>query len=335
MKQAAPRKGAQMVALPPSSQFDAVQPRVGLSIAVVLPCYNEEATVADVVAGFSEALPGAAIYVFDNNSRDETANVAAAAGAIVIRETRQGKGHVVRRMFAEVDADIYVMADGDGTYASADAPRLVKTLVERRLDMVVGTRRGVRQDAGRSGHALGNRLFNGVFQWLFGDDFTDIFSGYRIFSRRFAKTFPAVSRGFEIETEMSVHASQLMLPVAEVETDYGVRPEGSVSKLRTFRDGFRILSVFFLLLKETRPAFFFGGIAGLLMLASLALGLPEVAEFLETGLVPRFPTAILAAALMIIAAMSAICGLILDSVSRSRGELKRMFLLTQRGLPTP
>lgn len=324
-----------MVALPPSSQFDAVQQRVGLSIAVVLPCYNEEATIADVVADFAEALPGAAIYVFDNNSRDGTASVAAAAGAIVIRETRQGKGHVVRRMFAEVDADIYVMADGDGTYASADAPRLVKTLVERRLDMVVGTRRGVQQDAGRSGHALGNRLFNGVFQWLFGDDFTDIFSGYRIFSRRFAKTFPAVSRGFEIETEMSVHASQLMLPVAEVETDYGVRPEGSVSKLRTFRDGFRILSVFFLLLKETRPAFFFGGIAALLMLASLALGLPVVAEFLETGLVPRFPTALLAAALMIIAAMSATCGLILDSVSRSRVELKRMFLLTQRGLPTP
>jgi hypothetical protein len=248
---------------------------------------------------------------------------------------RQGKGHVVRRMFAEVDADIYVMADGDGTYAAADAPTLVQALVERRLDMVVGTRRGVRQDAGRSGHALGNRLFNGVFQWMFGDDFSDIFSGYRVFSRRFAKSFPAVSRGFEIETEMSVHASQLMLPVAEIETDYGVRPEGSESKLRTFRDGFRILSVFFLLLKETRPAFFFGGLATLLTLASLVFGLPVVAEYLQTGLVPRIPTAVLAAALMIIAVMSAICGLILDSVSRSRVELKRMFLLMQRGLPTP
>lgn len=324
-----------MVSIPSASQFDTAHPRVGLSTAVVLPCYNEAATIADVVAGFAEALPGAVVYVFDNNSSDDTARVAEAAGAVVIRETRQGKGHVVRRMFAEVDADIYVMADGDGTYAAVDAPMLVKALVERRLDMVVGTRRGVRQDAGRSGHALGNRLFNGVFQWMFGDDFSDIFSGYRVFSRRFAKTFPAVSRGFEIETEMSVHASQLMLPVAEIETDYGVRPEGSVSKLRTFRDGFRILSVFFLLLKETRPAFFFGGFAALLMAASLAFGLPVVAEYLATGLVPRFPTAILAAALMIIAAMSATCGLILDSVSRSRVELKRMFLLTQRGLPTP
>ncbi|MEA3539985.1 MAG: glycosyltransferase [Pseudomonadota bacterium] len=324
-----------MVSLPSASQFDTAHPRVGLSTAVVLPCYNEAATIADVIAGFAEALPGAVIYVFDNNSSDNTARVAENAGAIVIREMRQGKGHVVRRMFAEVDADIYVMADGDGTYAAADAPTLVQALVERRLDMVVGTRRGVRQDAGRSRHALGNRLFNGVFQWMFGDDFSDIFSGYRVFSRRFAKSFPAVSRGFEIETEMSVHASQLMLPVAEIETDYGVRPEGSESKLRTFRDGFRILSVFFLLLKETRPAFFFGGLATLLTLASLVFGLPVVAEYLQTGLVPRIPTAVLAAALMIIAVMSAICGLILDSVSRSRVELKRMFLLMQRGLPTP
>jgi len=325
-----------MVAVPPATQFSdavAAAARVGLTTAVVLPCYNEAATIASVVAAFRASLPGAAIYVFDNNSKDDTARIAAAAGAIVIREMRQGKGHVVRRMFAEVDADIYVMADGDGTYAAADAPRLVKTLVDGRYDMVVGTRRNVKNDAGRSGHALGNRLFNGVFQWMFGDDFTDIFSGYRVFSRRFAKSFPAVSRGFEIETEMSVHASQLMLPVTEVETEYGVRPEGSVSKLRTFHDGFRILSVFFLLLKETRPAFFFGGIAAAFAAAALLLGAPLIIEYVETGLVPRFPTAVLSASLVVIAALSGMCGLILDSVSRSRVELKRMFLLTQRGLP--
>ncbi len=307
--------------------------KVDLVTAVILPCYNEAATIATVIRDYSAALPGACIYVFDNNSSDDTAKIARAAGAIVVNENRQGKGHVVRRMFTEVDADVYVMADGDGTYSAVDAPRLVKTLVDGRLDMVVGTRAGVTKDAGRAGHAFGNKIFNGVFISLFGSDFTDIFSGYRVFSRRFAKSFPAVSRGFEIETEMSVHASQLMMPVAEVETRYGVRPEGSESKLNTFRDGARIFSVFLLLLKETRPLIFYSMTALLIAAFAIGLGTPVITEYLATGLVPRLPTALLAASLMIIASMSFMCGLILDSVSRARVELKRMFLLSQPGLP--
>ncbi len=304
----------------------------GLEVAVLLPCYNEALTIAGVVAGFRLALPGAKIWVFDNNSSDGTADIAARAGARVIRERRQGKGNVVRRMFADVDADIYIMADGDGTYDPAQAPELIEKLIAERADMVVGTRRGVTEDAGREGHAFGNRLFNEIYGTVFGKDFTDILSGYRAFTRRFVKSFPAVSAGFEIETEMSVHASQLKMPTAEIELNYGRRPEGSHSKLATFKDGFKILFMIAMLMKETRPAAFFGLLASLFGIVSLVISAPVIQDFLLTGLVPRLPTAVLAMGLMMIAFLFTCCGLILDSVARSRVEQKRMIYLAQSGL---
>jgi hypothetical protein len=301
--------------------------RSELSIAVLVPCYNEEPTIADVVQRLRAALPMAAVYVYDNNSRDLTALRARAAGAVVIREPRQGKGNVVRRMFADIDADIYLMVDGDGTYAPEDAPLMVNTLVTERCDMVVGTRRGVTDDAGRTGHAFGNRIFNTLYKRLFGRDFTDIFSGYRAFTRRFVKSFPAVSGGFEIETEMSVHASQLKLPVCEIALDYGRRPEGSTSKLSTFRDGAKILLMFAMLMKETQPLRFFGLIAGLCLAAGLAMSVPVLAEYFETGLVPRMPTWMGAIGLVLISMLVGAAGLILDSVSRGRAEQKRLAYL--------
>lgn len=301
------------------------------TIAVLLPCYNEELTIADVVRRFRDALPTATIYVYDNNSKDLTALKARAAGAVVVREPRQGKGNVVRRMFADIDADIYLMADGDGTYAPEDAPLLINTLLTERCDMVVGTRRGVTDDAGRQGHAFGNRLFNSLYKRLFGRDFTDIFSGYRVFSRRFVKSFPAVSGGFEIETEMSVHASQLKLPVSEIALDYGRRVEGSSSKLSTFQDGARILWMFTMLLKETQPLRFFGAISMLLLTASAVLGVPVFVEFAETGLVPRIPTWVLSVGLLLLSMLMLATGLVLDSVSRGRAEQKRIFYLSMPG----
>ncbi|MEP9397709.1 glycosyltransferase [Mesorhizobium sp. KR2-14] len=298
-----------------------------LTIAVLLPCYNEEKTIGDVVTRFRETLPAAAIYVYDNNSRDLTALLARAAGAIVVREPRQGKGNVVRRMFADIDADIYLMADGDGTYAPEDAPQLINTLLTEGSDMVVGTRRGVTDDAGRAGHAFGNRIFNSLYKWLFGRDFTDIFSGYRAFTRRYVKSFPAVSGGFEIETEMSVHASQLKLPVSEIALDYGRRPEGSTSKLSTYRDGAKILWMFAMLMKETQPLRFFGAFAALFMAAGLVMMAPVLVEFFETGLVPRLPTWVLSVALVLQSLLMAVAGLVLDSVSRGRAEQKRLFYL--------
>jgi glycosyltransferase involved in cell wall biosynthesis len=280
------------------------------------------------VRGFAEALPSARIFVFDNNSTDDTARAAAHAGARVFREGRQGKGNVVRRMFADIDADVYVMADGDGTYDPADAPSLVNALITEHVDMVVGTRRGVGLDAGRSGHALGNRTFNRLYRWLFGGGFTDIFSGYRAFTRRFVKSFPAISTGFEIETEMSVHASQLMIPVAEIDLAYGRRPNGSQSKLRTFRDGFRILKMFAMLMKETRPFVFYAIFAALFAVVGAILMFPVIVTWLETGLVPRFPTAVVATGMFVIAFLLGCCGLILDSLSRSRVEQKRILFLT-------
>ncbi|UCI08086.1 glycosyltransferase [Mesorhizobium sp. B1-1-8] len=298
------------------------------AIAVLLPCYNEELTIGEVVRRFRETLPAATVYVYDNNSKDLTALKARSAGAVVIREPRQGKGNVVRRMFADIDADIYVMADGDGTYAPEDAPQLINTLLTERCDMVVGTRRGVTDDAGRSGHAFGNRIFNGLYKSLFGTDFTDIFSGYRVFSRRFVKSFPAVSGGFEIETEMSVHASQLKLPVSEMALDYGRRPEGSSSKLSTFRDGARILWMFAMLVKETQPLRFFGTFALFFLAASIGLMIPVLIEFAETGLVPRMPTWVLSVGMLLLSMLSMVTGLILDSVSRGRAEQKRIFYLS-------
>lgn len=299
----------------------------GPSVAVVLPCFNEEATIAQVVADFRAALPQARIVVFDNASTDRTAEQARAAGAEVVMEARRGKGNVVRRIFAEIDADIYVMADGDGTYDAAAAPRLVAALQDGKADMVVGVRANIHQEAHRRGHAFGNRLFNGVYKALFGADYADIFSGYRAFSRRFVKSFPALSQGFEIETELSVHASQMRLPVAELVLPYGKRPEGSASKLSSLRDGARILAAFLYLFKETRPALFFGFPAAVLALAALGLASPLVVTWLETGLVPRYPTAILSTGMMLLAALLGVCGLILDSLARFRAEQKRILYL--------
>ncbi len=298
------------------------------SVAILIPCYNEAPTIGDVVRRFAEAVPDACIHVYDNNSSDLTALAARAAGALVHRETRQGKGHVVRRMFADVDADIYVMIDGDGTYAPEDAPHLINTLMTERCDMVVGTRRGVTDDAGRRGHAFGNRLFNWLYQHLFGNDFSDIFSGYRVFTRRFVKSFPAVSGGFEIETEMSVHASILKLPVAEIALDYGRRPEGSTSKLSTFRDGARILWMLAMLMKETRPARFFGFLSAIFLAAGIGFMTPVLYEYAVTGLVPRLPTWILAIGMLVLSTIMMVAGLVLDSVARGRAEQKRMHYLS-------
>ncbi|MBP1851258.1 glycosyltransferase [Rhizobium halophytocola] len=293
-------------------------------VAVLLPCYNEATTIGEVVADFRRTLPEAAIYVYDNNSTDGTALKAMLAGATVFRERRQGKGHVVRRMFSDIDADIYIMADGDGTYRAEDAEELIRTLVGERADMVVGTRRGVHDDAGRNGHAFGNRLFNRLYRSTFGNDFTDIFSGYRAFSHRFVKSFPAVSHGFEIETEMSVHASNLKLPVAEIELDYGRRPEGSHSKLSTYGDGLRILWMFAMLMKETRPFAFFGIFASGLVAASLTLMAPVLYTYFLTGLVDRLPTWVFSMTLMMIGLLFFTAGIILDSVARSRVDQLRI-----------
>ncbi|PYB77844.1 glycosyltransferase [Rhizobium wuzhouense] len=297
-------------------------------IAVLLPCYNEAATIGQVVRDFRAALPEARIYVYDNNSTDGTALTAMLAGATVVRERRQGKGHVVRRMFCDIDADIYIMADGDGTYGPADAEELIRTLITERVDMVVGTRRGVHADAGRNGHAFGNRLFNGLYRLLFGNDFTDILSGYRAFSRRYVKSFPAVSAGFEIETEMSVHASRLKLPVTELELNYGRRPAGSQSKLSTFRDGFKILGMFAMLMKETRPFAFFASIASAFLMAGILFGAPVIVEYLQTGLVPRMPTWVLSLCLVGLSFVSFAGGVILDSVAQGRNELLRLHYLS-------
>lgn len=296
----------------------------GLEIAVILPCYNEAAAIGGVVEAFRRALPDAVIYVYDNNSSDDTAAAAEAAGALVRDEAMQGKGNVVRRAFSDIEADIYVMADGDGTYDAARAPDLVDMLLDRQLDMVVGTRADDTPEAYRRGHRLGNLMFNKAIAFLFGDRFSDIFSGYRVFSRRFVKSFPALSAGFEIETELTVHAIQLRMPVAEEPTAYSSRVEGSESKLRTYRDGFRILIAILRFIQRFRPLFFYGGWAIALALLSIGLGYPVVAEYFETGLVPRFPTAILATGVMLMAALSLAIALILNANSRSQLEMKRL-----------
>ena len=297
-------------------------------VAVLLPCYNEGLSIRKVVASFQAVLPGATIYVYDNRSSDNTADEARATGAVVRAELWPGKGNVVRRMFSDVDADIYLMADGDGTYDASVAPQMLQRLVDEHLDMVVGTRRDVYENAHRMGHGFGNRLFNGLFRSLFGPLFNDIFSGYRVFSRRFVKSFPAVSSGFEIETEMSVHASQLRMPIAEMPTEYGARQEGSFSKLNTIRDSIRIMWTFLILFKEINPARFFGVLATALSLAALGLAVPLFLTYLETGLVPRIPTALLATGMVLLAGIFMVSGLILDSVARGRLEQKRMWYVS-------
>ncbi|WP_256325802.1 glycosyltransferase family 2 protein [Sphingomonas sp. YR710] len=297
-------------------------------IAVILPCYNEEAAIAATIKGFAAALPDARIYVFDNNSRDRTVEVARAAGAIVRTERMQGKGHVVRRMFSDVEADIYVMADGDATYDAAAAPEMIRMMLDERLDMVVGARRSEVEEAYRRGHRFGNAMLTGILARLFGTSFSDILSGYRVFSRRFVKSFPVLSEGFEIETEISVHALELQMPVSELVTAYGARPEGSVSKLSTYRDGWRILRTIGTLFRLERPVLFFGAIGVALALLAIILSIPLGITYWQTGLVPRLPTALLSTGLMIMAVLNGFCGLILDTVVRGRREVRRLAYLS-------
>jgi glycosyltransferase involved in cell wall biosynthesis len=304
------------------------------SVAVLLPCYNEEATIGATVEGFRKALPDAIVYVYDNNSTDRTAKIAAKAGAVVRSERQQGKGHVVRRMFADIDADVYVMADGDLTYDPKAAPEMVALLLAEQLDMVVGTRRHEEKEAYRGGHVLGNRIFTGLLAGLFGRSFNDIFSGYRVFSRRFVKSFPVLSSGFEIETEMSVHALELRMPVGEVETRYLARPDGSESKLSTFGDGWRILKTIGTLDRVERPVLFYGTIALLLFIAALLLSIPLVTTYLHTHLVPRLPTAVLITGMTIVAVLCFFTGLILDTVTRGRREMRRLAYLALEAPPS-
>ncbi len=296
-------------------------------IAVLIPCYNEEVAIGDTVRGFREALPEATVYVYDNNSKDKTIERAREAGAVVRTETLQGKGNVVRRMFADIDADVYLMTDGDTTYDPGAARRMIELVVDDNLDMVVGKRIHKAKEAYRPGHVLGNRMLTGFLARLFGQRFSDILSGYRAFSRRFAKSFPALSAGFEIETELTVHALTLNMPVAEVDTDYFERPAGSTSKLNTYRDGVRILRVMITLFKNERPLAFFTWAALLLGLLAIGLSIPVFITYVETGLVPRFPTAILSASIMLLAFLSLAVGLNLDTVTHGRREVKRLMYL--------
>jgi glycosyltransferase involved in cell wall biosynthesis len=300
-----------------------------LRIAVLVPCFNEEAAIATVVHDFRMALPNAEIFVYDNNSSDRTIAVAREAGAQVRSERRQGKGHVVRRMFADVDADIYVLVDGDATYDAASAPRMIDALLSEHLDMVVGLRIDQVRAAYRRGHRTGNRMLTMFLSSVFGAAFKDVLSGYRVFSRRFVKSFPVLSDGFEIETELTVHALELALPAAEIDTPYYARPEGSFSKLNTWRDGLRILSTILKLYRSEKPLRFFTVIGLFLALISLGLAIPVIATYLEQGIVPRLPTAMLSMGLMIVAVLSVSSGLVLDTVTRGRREMKLLAYLAQ------
>jgi glycosyltransferase involved in cell wall biosynthesis len=304
-------------------------PRAGHRLAILVPCFNEEAAIAKVVGDFRSALPEAVIYVYDNNSTDRTAEAARAAGALVRRELHQGKGNVVRRMFADVEADVYVLVDGDATYDAPSARAMIARLREERLDMVVAAR--VEKDAGayRPGHRTGNRLLTRFFASVFDATFSDILSGYRVFSRRFVKSFPVLSRGFEIETELVVHALELELPVAEIPTPYYARPRGSVSKLSTWRDGLRILLTILGLFRSERPLAFFSGIGVVLAIVSVVLAIPIFVTYFEQGIVPRIPTAILSTGLMLLAFLSLVAGLVLDTVTRGRREMKLIAYLDQ------
>ncbi|MBV7538310.1 glycosyltransferase [Duganella sp. sic0402] len=303
-------------------------------IAILVPCYNEALTIAAIVRDFQVCLPQAQVYVFDNNSTDGTADVARAAGAIVRNVPAQGKGSVVRRMFADIEADAYVMVDGDDTYDASVAPQLVERMLDEGLDMVVGNRVSTEQAAYRPGHRFGNAMLTGCVSFIFGRTFTDILSGYRVFSRRYVKSFAAHSAGFEIETELTVHSLALRMPVAEVATVYKSRPEGSVSKLNTYRDGFRILGTIFRLFKSERPLAFFTIFAALSAMLSVILAEPVVATYLQTGLVPRLPTAVLCASLMLFGVILLVCGIVLDAVTKGRIEQKRFTYLAHPGPAT-
>jgi glycosyltransferase involved in cell wall biosynthesis len=310
--------------LRPTRKTSATREGGAVEVAILIPCFNEEGGIGAVVGAFREALPNARIYLYDNNSEDRTVAVGGAAGAIVRHEQMQGKGNVVRRMFADVEADVYVLVDGDGTYDASDALRLISYLLEHHVDLVNGLRTGVHV---RRGHQLGNEIFNRIVGWLFGSRFTDMLSGYKVLSRRFVKSFPALATGFEIETELTVHALQLRMPVAELPTHYGPRTDGSASKLRTVRDGFKILWAIITLIKRERPLAFFTAVCLGLIALSLSLAVPLAVTFIETGLVPRLPTAVLAMGLMVLAFLSLACGLVLDTVTRGRIEMKRLHYL--------
>ena len=297
-------------------------------IAVLIPCYNEESAIRQVVSDFRAALPQAIVYVYDNNSRDRTVELAAAAGARVFREPQQGKGHVVRRMFADLEADVYVLVDGDGTYEAASAPKMVRRMLEERLDMVNATRITSSAAAYRRGHRMGNQMFSLLVRRTFGSRIRDLLSGYRVFSRRFVKSFPVLSSGFEIETELTIHALELDMPLGEVDTEYSDRAKGSSSKLRTYSDGARILRTIVMLIKNERPLAFFSVAGVILFLTAFLLAIPIFVEFHRTHLVPRFPTAILSTGLVLLSFLSLSCGLVLDSVARGRKEMKRMFYLS-------
>jgi glycosyltransferase involved in cell wall biosynthesis len=313
-----------------AARADDFRPRSGHRIAVLVPCFNEALAIPKVVADFRAALPEATVYVYDNNSTDHTAEVARAAGAVVRRETHQGKGNVVRRMFADVDAEVYVLVDGDATYDAPSARAMIARLIEDRLDMVVAARVEEAQAAYRRGHRTGNRLLTAFVASTFGATFTDILSGYRVFSRRFVKSFPVLSRGFEIETELTVHALELELAVAEIETPYYARPEGSVSKLSTWRDGLRIVFTIFDLYRSERPLSFFTGVGITLAIVSIGFAIPIFVTYFEQGTVPRIPTAILSTGLMLLAFLSVIAGLVLDTVTKGRREMKLLAYLEQR-----
>ena len=316
-----------------SARSDRSSAAQDLNIAVLVPCYNEELAVARVIGGFRAAIPNAAIYVYDNNSRDGTVNVARDAGAVVRSEVRQGKGNVVRRMFADVEADVYILVDGDDTYDPAAAPEMVRWLVERQLDMVTGVR--ATQDAGayRPMHRFGNAVFSGIVHRIFGDGVSDVLSGYRVFSRRFVKSFPALTSGFETETEFTVHALELKMPIGEVTARYRERPVGSESKLRTWGDGMRIMRAIVGLLKEERPLQFFAAAAGALFTLAIGLGIPVILQYLHTGLVPRLPTAVLATGCGLLSFLSLVCGLVLDSLAHARREIKRLAYLALAPVP--
>lgn len=303
-----------------------------LAVAVLIPCYNESMTIKEVIEHFRAILPNCSVYVYDNNSTDNTADVARAHGAIVKKEINKGKGNVVRRMFADIDADIYLLVDGDNTYEAKKAPLMIQTLIDDDLDMVVGARvEKVAEDkysTYRFGHRFGNHLFSQLTGSFFGKQFQDVFSGYRVFSRRFVKSFPAMTAGFDIETELNIHSLELRLPTAEIQTEYGARPEGSASKLNSYKDGFKILLRMVLLLKVVRPQFFFGLIFVVFVLIAAILFFPVLLSYLDTGLVQRLPTAILSACVMLLAFISLGCGIILDNVSRARKEIKRLFYLS-------
>lgn len=304
------------------------EPSNSPDIVVLIPCFNEEAAIDSVIRDFRSALPEARIVVYDNNSTDNTVTVAAAAGATVRSEPLQGKGHVVRRMFADEEAAIYLLVDGDGTYDASSAPAMIDSLLGHRCDMVNGRRISSSDEAYRFGHRFGNRLLTGMAAKIFGHRIDDMLSGYRVFSRRFVKSFPAMSKGFEIETELTIHALSLDMPIQEVATNYKERPDGSQSKLNTIRDGVRILRTIGLLTKQERPVLFFGAIFSLLALISVLLAIPIFVEYLQTGLVPRFPTAILSASIMLLAFLSLFSGVILDTVTRGRLENKRLHYLS-------